>query len=346
MSIFKIPQQILFPVILLACFAVLMLLQSKLLAPYHPIYGVNVEMSELLPSSSHYVTNNKGEDLIDIASRLGITLFRITNSTNTQNDSLYTKDEWDIVLNKMHKEGIKALILVESPTIYAKNIPSTYLPFVQDYVINSGVLSNPVVDGVDLYNEPAVNYQNIALLQKASRMIRAKSSTVKLTVGWWGVDTFQKDDNGNEIYKWDDYAAGKSFEPFIDFYSIHMYGFDEKKFGMYPDSYNLTQQFITKVKNGLQTKKPIFIEEFGAANGEAVSDKGTTGSPELQANAYSGVYQAINTMHDPQILGTAAFELYPRTDAPDPWTIIKDNGNYLFPAAYILQKFATKNPAW
>ena len=39
------------------------------------IYGVNVELSQLLPESQNYIVNDDGEDLIDVAFRLGITMF-------------------------------------------------------------------------------------------------------------------------------------------------------------------------------------------------------------------------------------------------------------------------------
>jgi len=79
---------------------------------------------------------------------------------------------------------------------------------------------------------------------------------------------------------------------------------------------------------------------FGEANGDAVSDQDTIGSPQLQANIYQGVYQALKEMHRSQIIGAVAFDFYSRDQYPDAWAIVKNNGNYLFPAAYILQEYA------
>lgn len=315
-----------------------MFTQSRQRSQSSFFYGVNVEMSQILPDTPQYIVNNKGEDLIDIAARLGINLFRITNSTN---NTIYTKAQWSIVLNKMRQNGIKALILIESPTIHAKNIPSEYSQFVQDYAINSGVLSDPDVYAVDVYNEPAINDYNVSLMKSASEAIKKNYPQTKVTVGWWAIDTFQTDQNGREIYKWDNYAAGKELDSFIDFYSIHMYGFDQQTFGLYPDPYVYTQNFISQVKNDLQTTKPLLIEEFGAANGEAVSDQETLGSSQLQANTYVGVYQSLVDMKDPQLTGIASFQFHARSNTPDAWAITKNHGNYLFPAAYVLQKYAT-----
>ena len=117
-------------------------------------YGVNVEMSQLLPASQNYIVNDEDEDLIDIAFRLGINMFRITNGTPAFSnlESIYSREQWESVLDKMHTKNIQALILIESPTIYQRNISSKYLDFVQGYVMDSGVLLHPAVFGVDLYN--------------------------------------------------------------------------------------------------------------------------------------------------------------------------------------------------
>lgn len=311
----------------------------------HPLfYGINVEMGQLLPTSINYVVNDKGEDLIDIAGDLGINIFRITNATKVEEDdkdSIFTKVQWDRVLNKMQEKGIQALILIESPSLYQKNIPEDYLDFVQSYIIDSGVLPHPVVFGVDLYNEPLITDQNIELMGTAAQIIREKYPKTRLTVGWWAVATNTYDDDNQEIYKWDDYEAGRVFEGFTDFYSLHMYGFDKKNLlGLYPDPNQFTRKFISKVKKALQTEKPLLIGEFGSANGEAVSDQDTIGSPELQANTYTGVYQALNDLNDEQIMGSISFQFYQRTGSPDAWAILKDRGNFLYPAAYVLQKYA------
>ena len=307
-------------------------------------YGVNVEMNQLLPTSKNYIVNDKGKDLIDIASDLGINMFRITNGAKVEENSeetFFTKMQWDGVLDKMQEKGIQALILIESPTMYQKDIPPEYLDFVQSYIIDSGVLAHPAVFGVDLYNEPLITDRNIELMKTSAKMVKGSYPKTRLTVGWWAVATNTYDDDNQEIYKWDDYGAGRIFEDFTDFYSLHMYGFDKKNLlGIYPDPNQFTRRFISKVKKGLQTKKPLLIGEFGSANGEVVSDQDTVGSPELQANTYVGVYQALGDLKDEQIIGSVSFQFYQRTSTPDAWAILKDKGNYYFPAAYVLQKYA------
>src|SRR5260370_30262612 len=126
-----------------------------------------------------------------------------------------------------------------------------------------------------------------------------------------------------------------------------MYGLESSHLGIHLDSDLGTKVFVSAVENGLQTQKPILIEEFGEANGDAVSDQDTIGSPALQANIYQGVYQALKEMHSSQLIGSVAFDFYSRNDHSDAWAIVKNNGNYLFPAAYILQEYALgkRNPS-
>ncbi len=94
-----------------------MLPSSSAATKTQTFYGENIDMSQILPTSQHYVVNSKGEDLIDIAADLGINFIRITNVTRSFNnnaDSVYTAEQWHQVLNKMQSKGIKALILIET----------------------------------------------------------------------------------------------------------------------------------------------------------------------------------------------------------------------------------------
>ncbi len=310
-------------------------------------YGENIDMSQILPTSQHYVVNRKGQDLIDIAANLGINLIRITNaqrSFNNNADSVYTGDQWHQVLSKMQSKGIKALILIETASnngdYYTPDIRPAYLKLVQEY-IDSGVFSNPDVYAVDIKNEPLLTDANVIMLQAAHTIIKAKYPHLKQTIGWWASTKTPKDPYNPNNYNWSDFSVGQKIANIVDFYSIHMYGgldSDNLGTGLNPDL--RTKVFISQVEHGLQTKKPILIEEFGEANGDAVSDQATIGSPQLQANIYQGVYQALKEMHSSQIIGAVAFDFYSRNQYPDAWAIVKNKGNYLFPAAYILQEYA------
>jgi Cellulase (glycosyl hydrolase family 5) len=359
-------------VIWMTCFITLVCLAVYILYPYINInlilntfpflssaandkprfYGENVDMSQILPTSQHYVINSKGEDLIDIAADLGINLIRITNaqrSFNNDADSVYTGDQWNQVLNKMQGKGIKALILIETNSnnkdYYTPDIRPVYLHLVQEY-IDSGVFANPDVYAVDVKNESLLTDANINLLRAAHTMIKAKYADLKQTIGWWATAKSPEDPYNPDNYNWSDFSAGQKIASMVDFYSIHMYGLGTNNFGIGLNPDLRAKVFLSQVENSLQTRKPILIEEFGEANGDAVSDQDTIGSPQLQANVYQGVYQALKEMHSSQLIGSVAFDFYGRNQYPDAWAIVKNNGNYLFPAAYILQEYASgKNNA-
>src|SRR5258708_36725965 len=67
-------------------------------------YGENIDMTQILPASQHYVVNSKGEDLIDIAAGFEFKLIPIKHaqlSFNTHADVLYTITPLCKVLNKV-----------------------------------------------------------------------------------------------------------------------------------------------------------------------------------------------------------------------------------------------------
>jgi hypothetical protein len=281
-------------------------------------YGENIDMSQILPTSEHYIVNRKGQDLIDIATDLGINLVRITNakrSFNNNADAVYTGEQWNQVLSKMQSKGIKALILIETDSnngdYYTPDIRPVYLDLVQKY-IDSGVFSNPDVYAVDIKNEPLLTDANINKLQAAHAMIKAKYPHLKQTIGWWATDKSSKDPYNSNNYNWSDFSSGQKIANIVDFYSIHMYTLDTDTFGIGLNPDLRTKVFLLQVGNGLQTKKPILIEEFGEANGDAVSDQDTIGNPQLQAKIYQGVYQALKEMHSNQLIGSVAFDFYSR----------------------------------
>lgn len=310
-------------------------------------YGENIDMSQILPTSQHYIVNNKGQDLIDIADDLGINLIRITNiqrSFANDADSLYTQEQWNQVLRKMQSKGIRALILIETASdnanYYTHQIQPIYLQLVQKY-IESGVFANPDVYAVDLKNEPVLTDANLNMIKTAHTMIKAKYPDLKQTIGAWATPLSSSDPYNPSQYNWVDYSAGQKLDNIVDFYSLHMYGLAGSYSGGTLDPDLRTKLFISQAEHSLQTQKPILIEEFGEANGDAVSDQDTIGNPELQADVYQGVYQALKEMKNNQIIGSVAFDFYNRDQYPnDAWAIVKNNGNYLFPAAYILQEYA------
>src|SRR5437762_5057769 len=166
------------------------------------------------------------------------------------------------------------------------------------------------------------------MLQSAHAMVKAKYPDLKQTVGSWATPLLPDDPYNRSKFNWSDYSAGQKLDNIVDFYSVHMYGLVASHWGITLDPDLRTKLFLSQVEKGLQTKKSILIEEFGEANGDAVSDQDTIGSPELQANVYQGVYQALKEMRSSQIVGSVAFDFYRRDQYTDAWAIVKNNGNY------------------
>jgi len=306
-------------------------------------FGVDVDISQLLPGSKNYVVNKQGEDLIDIAAKLGINMFRIMNYSSTSKYA-YTPAEWDRVLRKMNSKGIKAIILVETsatnnPHHYTDDLSDIYLSFVKDYVLAPDLCNNPDVFAIDLKNEPSLQPEYLKRLETASQMIKKQCPKMLVTVGGWKTDTGEKDNLGQTIYNWNDPKDSGLLRNVVDFYAVHLYGFDRKVNGIYPDPYRFTSDYLKRIKQ-YGGNKPIFIDEFGAGNGQAITDQTTLGSKELQKDVYTGVLQTAYTQH---IMGATAYIFYPRSDHPEGWAILENNGNTIFPAAYTFASFTNSS---
>ncbi len=312
-------------------------------------YGANTDISNLLPNSPFYVKNSKGQDLIDIAHNLGINLFRVTIINNRYPDKAPSRSDWDYLFNKLNKNHIQVILLPEflNSAEYTKpgsdELSDNYLSLIKSFINTSAInYNNPAIFGFDIRNEPSLTSNNLDKLEEAAQIVKDKYPNLKITVGSWKVETGKIDPkSGKKLYKANP-ADGAKLVNIVDYYSLHIYGFDRPLKGPYPDPYKLTTDYLTTVKSYAQNK-PILIEEFGAGNGTDINDQETIGNPNLQARTYEGVYKAVEDMHSQGVLGALAWLLYPRTHDPDGWTIIDDNGNHLYPAAYVLQKHATGN---
>ncbi|HVZ67386.1 MAG TPA: cellulase family glycosylhydrolase [Patescibacteria group bacterium] len=304
-------------------------------------YGVSLDISQISPTSQRYVVNSKGEDLLDTAHQLGVNMIRITNAgTNSARpDGVYTKKDWDTILAKANNYGIKVVILIEFPYLNNFDYSRRYSDFAKHYVIDSGVLDNPAVYAVDVRNEPVINAISLASMKSVASMIKESYPKMLITIGGWRVID-PKPDDGGDGYIWQEPKAGEEIYSIVDYYSMHLYGFDKKTFGVYPNPYNLTTYEVGKITK-IANKKPILIEEFGAGNGDAITDQGTLGSESMQANSYAGVYESVmDNQISANLLGTIAYVFYPRDFHTNGWNIVKLDGS-LYPSANILKKYAT-----
>lgn len=311
------------------------------------IFGSNIDMSELLPTSPYYITNSNGEDLIDISHSLGINMFRIssdlTSFPNQNPDAIYTQAQWNTVLNKMKAEGIKAEIIAETHSldknVYNDEISSDYMNLFNKYIIESSVGDNSDVYAIDMYNEPTLDSHNLTMLAEERDMIKKRYPNMLVTVGGWKVETNQSGPDGKPVYRWNDPRDAKLLENIVDFYSPHIYGFDVEEQNQFPNPNNVITSYLNALENDTDNKS-ILINEFGAANGDSVSDQQTIGNKELQANVYYSMYQTLESGKYKNILGSISYVLYSRNQFPDAWSIVKNKGDYIYPAGYVLQQFS------
>ncbi len=311
-------------------------------------YGSNIDMSELLPTSPYYVKNSQGQDLIDIAHHLGINMLRISSVLKSFPDQtpdvIYTKAQWDIVLNKMAKYGMKAEILAETystnKNVYNSEISDDYITQMKAYIIDSYVGDDSAVYAIDMKNEPILDEHNLEMLNEERNMIKAKYPWMKVTVGGWKTDAGTTDSQGREVYNWNQPQDAKLLSGMVDFYSPHIYNFDRKVSGKFPDPTALVTNYLD-IMEKTDNSKNILINEFGVSNGDSVSDQNLLGSHELQANAYYAVYNALNNYKN--VTGAISYVLYSRNQYPESFAILKDNGDYIYPAGYVVQQLSTGN---
>jgi cellulase (glycosyl hydrolase family 5) len=311
-------------------------------------YGVNVDMSQLLPGSRNYIVNAKGQDFIDLAQQMGIHMFRITGvgkSFTTNGDTLiYTKAQWDTVLHKMAEHNIKAVILIEAnstnPALNTDTLTNRYLTLVKQIVITPQLGSYKNVYAIDLSNEPLLTENNVQMLKKAAGIVKKAYPELPVTVGGWRLDLGYTNFSGVEQIRWNDPQDAHLLSGFVDFYAVHLYGFDQTVNGALPDPYSYTLNYFKQ--NAYYFNKPVLIEEFGAANGDAITDQNTLGSQALQAYIYNGFYKALTNVHTVRIIGSLAYVLYPRgLPFSDGWDLTADNGNTLYPALLVMRQYAT-----
>jgi hypothetical protein len=312
--------------------------QSKQTSLY---YGTNVDMSQLLPDSQHYIKNDKGEDLIDLGHRLGMNMFRIVSGRKSYSGEYkpYTQQQWKSVLDKLQSYNMKAIILVESPPqqkdFYQGIFTESHIDLMQDLVIDSNIGNHPAVFAIDLKNEPILSDEHLILLKEQSELIKKAYPHLHITVGGWRIEETLPD--GKKRFIWNKPEHAPLLKDIVTLYSLHIYDFDKPVNGVYHDPKKLMAGYINDMKARVGST-PMIVGEFGADNGDAITDQVTLGSKELQANIYHDIYTYLEESNS--TLGAISYDFISRNGKPDGWAIAKDKGNYLYPAAYVLQLHA------
>ena len=308
--------------------------------------GVNVDMCLINPNSPDYVKNAQGQDLIDTAYHLGINFFRIIDLGCTKGGSdgggAGAANNWALVLNKMAQYGIQAMPLAGA---HAPMSGSTLTSATQSYIV-SYVRSNRLgnysnVYGIDMINEPTLNTNNLSILQQTAQQIKTAYPNLRLTVGGWKVanDTYGCVTQGSSCYEQP--QDGRLLANIVDFYSPHLYGYDEPMNGPYPDPYTFTTNYFDAMLS-YTVGKPILIGEYGAGNGDGITDQGTLGSHELQANVTDALLRAVRAYQNKNVIGSAQWAFYNGSYTlgdTTGWDLVYNNGNTILPAASVIQKY-------
>jgi hypothetical protein len=299
--------------------------------PSQVAYGVNVDMTAMIPSTPYTVTTASGGNFFDLAERLGINTLRITDVQWTLTGKERQQAAWRYVFDEAENHHMNIiLLLVDGGTHSALEHAHTLLG-------NYGLAGASALWMVDLDNEPDLSDpQHMAELREEAAYVHQVAPAVPVTIGGWKSKV-----PGHWWFDWQDPADIPRFINLVDVVSPHLYGFEQGvQLGFTPGQW--TRRYLNAVRQEAKGK-PILLEEFGAGNGLApTTDPTPTGSPEWQASVYRGVLQEVSAEHDQGVLGAVAWIVAPRPAFPYPndyerdmtgWAFVLNQGRRLLPAA-------------
>ena len=312
---------------------------KSLWTPSQVAYGVNVDMTAMIPGTPYTVTTASGGNFFDLAAQLGINTLRITDVHWTLTGKERPQAAWRYVFDEAENHHMNViLLLVDGGTHSALEHAHTLLG---DYELADA----PALWLVDLDNEPDLSdSRNMAELRAEVAYVHQVAPAVPVTIGGWKSEV---PGHPGEL-DWQDPADIPRFIGLVDVVSPHLYGFEQGiQRGFTPGQW--TRRYLSTVRQQAQGK-PILLEEFGAANGLApTTDPTPTGSPEWQASVYRGVLQEVSAEHDQGVLGAVAWIIAPRPAFPYPddyegdmtgWAFVLNHGRRLLPAARVFSAFS------
>jgi hypothetical protein len=301
--------------------------------PSQVAYGVNVDMSAMIPGTPYTVTTASGSNFFDLAAQLGINTLRITDVQWAVTGKEHSQAAWRYVFDEAESHHMNViLLLVDGGTHSALEHAHTLLDHYR-------LASAPALWLVDLDNEPDLSDpQHMAELRAEAAYIHQVTPTVPVTIGGWKSKV-----PGHWWFDWQDPADIPKFISLVDVVSPHLYEFEQGvQRGFTPRQW--TRRFLTAVRQEAHGK-PILLEEFGASNGLApTTDPAPIGSPEWQASVYRGVLQEVSAEHDQGVLGAVAWIIAPRPAWPNSdsyegdmtgWAFVLNQGRHLLPAAQV-----------
>ncbi len=306
---------------------------KPLWTPSRVAYGVNVDMTAMIPGTPYTVATASGGNFFDLASQLGINTLRVTDVQWTLTGKERPQAAWRYSFDEAENHHINIiLLLVDGGTHSA-------LEHVHTLLGNYGLADAPALWLVDLDNEPDLSDpQRMTELREEAVYVHQVAPTVPVTIGGWKSEV-----PGHRWLDWQDPADIPKFIDLVDVVSPHLYEFEKGvQLGFTPGQW--TRRFLNAVRQKAHGK-PILLEEFGAGNGLApTTDPTPTGSPEWQASVYRGVLQEVSAEHDQGVLGAVAWIIAPRPAFPNcdcyegdmtGWAFVLNHGRRLLPAAQV-----------
>jgi hypothetical protein len=297
-------------------------------------YGVNVDMTVMIPGTPFTVKTTSGGNFFDLAAQLGINTLRITDIQWEISGEEYSQATWRYVFDEAEHHHMHIVLLLEDGGEYSAIQQARTL--LGDY----GLAHASPLWLVDLYNEPNLSDpQLMAALHEEAAYVHQVAPAIPVTIGGWKSQV----PADPEEFNWQDPADIPKFINLVDVVSPHLYEFEQgAQLGLTPRQW--TQRFLSAVHQEAQ-HKPILLEEFGAANGLAPTKEPiATGSPTWQASVYQGVLQEVSAEYGQGVIGALAWIIASRPAWPNPsphnyernmvgWSFVLNQGQRLLPAA-------------
>src|SRR5947209_2545436 len=177
-------------------------------------YGVNVDMTALIPGTPYTVTTASGGNFFDLAAQLGINTLRISDFRWESNGKEYPRATWHHVFDEaeLHHTHI-ILLLIDGERYSAIQQAHTLLN-------RYGLARSSALWLVDLYNEPNLsNPQLMAELSEEAAYVHQVAPRVPVTIGGWKSQL-----PGNpENFRWQDPADISRFIDLVNVVSPHLY---------------------------------------------------------------------------------------------------------------------------
>jgi Cellulase (glycosyl hydrolase family 5) len=295
-------------------------------------YGVNVDITAMIPGTPYTVKTASGGNFFDLAAQLGINTLRITDIQWETSGKEYSSATWRFVFDEAERHHLHVILLLEDGGEYSA------LQQAHTLLGRYGLAHAPALWLVDLYNEPNLSDPLLMnALHEEAAYVRRVAPRVPITIGGWKSEI--PDHSGK--FDWQDPLDIPKFIKMVDIVSPHLYEFEQgARQGFSPRQW--TQHFLNAVHQEA-LHKSILLEEFGAANGLAPTNESvTTGSPSWQASVFRGVLQETAAEYDQGVIGALAWIIAPRPTWSYPhnyeknmvgWAFVLNRGQHLLPAA-------------